>query len=236
MTEGGYEIVYTGQGGRNEKGIHIKDQELKRGNLALVKNELEGLPIRVIRGAHKKSTYAPPSGYRYDGLYRVDSHWSEVGNSGFKIWRYRLLKIEDDSIDIERTDPTNPLALGSNTKPIRKISMVQRIVRDTEIAKGVKKHYDYACQVCGMKIPTAGGFYAEAAHIRALGSPHSGPDTSDNIICLCPNHHVMFDQGVFSISDDLTLIGLEGKLYVSPGHEIISDHLKYHRDHYFSKK
>lgn len=37
--------------------------------------------------------------------------------------------------------------------------------------------------------------YAEAAHIRALGSPHNGPDVIENVLCLCPNHHVLFDNG-----------------------------------------
>jgi hypothetical protein len=38
-------------------------------------------------------------------------------------------------------------------------------------------------------------FLREAAHIRPLGAPHNGPDTLDNTLCLCPNHHVLFDHG-----------------------------------------
>ena len=34
----GDEIIYTGQGGRNNAGKHVNDQQLTRGNLALVKN------------------------------------------------------------------------------------------------------------------------------------------------------------------------------------------------------
>ena len=37
-------------------------------------------------------------------------------------------------------------------------------------------------------------FLREAAHIRPLGAPHNGPDTLDNTLCLCPNHHVPFDH------------------------------------------
>lgn len=66
----GSEIIYTGQGGRDESsGRQIKDQEMVRGNKALVKSELEGLPVRVIRGEHRGNPYAPSSGYRYDGLF-----------------------------------------------------------------------------------------------------------------------------------------------------------------------
>lgn len=231
----GDEIVYTGQGGRDASGKHVKNQELVRGNLALVKNELEGLPVRVIRGAHRKSHFAPSSGYRYDGLYRVDSHWSETGKSGFKVWRYRLFKIESNFDLPPKTSQSSKIPLGSNLSPSRKLSQVQRIVRDTKQSKEIKKHYGYACQICGIKISTPAGFYAEAAHIRALGAPHDGPDTSDNIICLCPNHHVMFDLGVFSIADDLSLIGIEGKLSLSPDHHVKTDHFKYHRAHYLNK-
>jgi hypothetical protein len=39
----------------------------------------------------------------------------------------------------------------------------------------------------------------------------------DNILCLCPNHHVMFDAGSFSIAEDLTLLGLAGRLRVVKG-------------------
>ena len=49
----GDEIIYTGQGGRDDSGKQIANQELSRGNLALVKSQIEGLPVRVIRGAHK---------------------------------------------------------------------------------------------------------------------------------------------------------------------------------------
>ena len=230
----GDEIIYTGQGGRDAAGKHIADQPLSRGNLALVKNQMEGLPVRVIRGAHAKNPYAPKSGYRYDGLYTVDSHWHETGKSGFKVWRYRLLKI--DANDLEPDTKEKPaLSPGSNHSPTRKTSLVQRIVRDTKQAKELKKHYDFACQVCGMQINTAAGPYAEAAHIRPLGAPHNGPDIAENIICLCPNHHVMFDLGIFAINDDLSLIGIDGSLIVSPKHALNIDHIRYHRMHYFNK-
>ena len=69
--DNGDEIIYTGQGRRDLKsGSQIADQELERGNQALVTSELRGLPVRVIRGPKLKSPYAPKSGYRYDGLYR----------------------------------------------------------------------------------------------------------------------------------------------------------------------
>src|SRR4051794_26699720 len=48
----GNEIIYTGHGGRDqETGQQIADQTMTRGNLALAYSMLNGLPVRVIRGA-----------------------------------------------------------------------------------------------------------------------------------------------------------------------------------------
>jgi putative restriction endonuclease len=52
--------------------------------------------------------------------------------------------------------------------------------------------------------------------MRPLGAPHDGPDTSDNILCLCPNHHVFLDHGGVGIGEDLSLIGAEGRLHIHP--------------------
>jgi putative restriction endonuclease len=62
----GDEVVYTGHGGKDQKtSKQIHDQELTVGNLALARSQLEGLPVRVIRGAELDSPFAPPQGYRY---------------------------------------------------------------------------------------------------------------------------------------------------------------------------
>ena len=47
--------------------------------------------------------------------------------------------------------------------------------------------------------------YAEAAHIRPPGAPHDGLDTSDYILCLCPNHFILLDHGGVGIGEDLSL-------------------------------
>ena len=72
-------------------------------------------------------------------------------------------------------------------------------------------------------------FYAEGAHIRPLGEPHNGADVPGNILCLCPNHHVLLDRGAFSVADSLELIGLEGGLRKVAGHEVDAANFAYHR-------
>ena len=53
---------------------------------------------------------------------------------------------------------------------------------------------DFKCQICQTTIlKKDGSFYIEAAHITA--KKHKGPETPDNILILCPNHHREFDFG-----------------------------------------
>jgi putative restriction endonuclease len=224
----GEEIVYTGHGGRDaESGRQVAHQRLTKGNLALAHSSIEGLPVRVIRGENLDPPYAPPSGYRYDGLYMVDDYWQGEGRSGFRVWRYRLIKLP--------SIPTRADAVTETPAPYsiqRRETTVQRLVRDTAQARRIKALYDYRCQMCGVRLEGLAGPYAEAAHIRPLGAPHHGPDTPDNILCLCPNHHVLLDHGGVGISEDLSLIGVEGRLTVHPQHQISEEHLRYRREHY----
>ncbi len=227
--DSGDEIIYTGAGGNDPNtGKQIKDQTWEnRGNAGLLKSMNEGLPVRVIRGHTHKSPFSPKSGYTYAGLYSVVDAWEEIGKSGFKICRFRL---EYSGQNTQRKSPEE-VELDYNTRDKkRKAGTVLRIIRDTKIAHDIKKLYNYECQVCGVAIKTKFGLYAEGAHIRPLGRPHDGDDNSNNLICLCPNHHVMFDKGAFSIEDNLDLIGFEsGSLKVHPKHKLNIDNLKYHR-------
>jgi putative restriction endonuclease len=227
----GDEIIYTGSGGQDGSGKQIGDQTLTRSNKALAKNEIDGLPVRVIRGAHKGNPFAPSSGYRYDGLYRVDSHWSETGKSGFKMYRYRLLKL-NNALPPKVQAKSAPVDLDKkygSENPKRATQTVQRVIRDSKLGRQLKKLYDYKCQVCDLQIETDAGFYAEAAHIKPVGSPHDGPDLIENLLCLCPNHHLMFDKGVFFVNEDMSLDGIGGRLHLHNGHSILSEYFAYHR-------
>lgn len=229
--DSGDEIIYTGEGGQDDKGRHIANQELTRGNLALAKSEIDSLPVRVIRGADKKNPYAPELGYRYDGLYKVDSHWHEIGKAGFLVYRFKLLKLDSTLPPNKLESKADLVNLSAGTdSPKRATSTSQRIIRDSKLGKEIKKLYGYKCQVCSIEINTNAGPYAEAAHIKPVGKPHDGPDKPENLLCLCPNHHLMLDKGVYMIADDLSLIGIEGKLQKHASHNISIEHIRYHRE------
>ena len=246
VISGGYEddedlghiIIYTGQGGRsNELKVQVANQMLTKGNKGLAISCEKQLPVRVIRKVNEKPSSSNEEGYRYDGLYSVTDYWHEKGKSGFIIWRFRLEKINhkiNEEIDFDKTMVKES---DSNYRVSdRKDYAISRIIRETKVAQLVKKLYDNSCQICGLQIKTPVSFYSEAAHIKALGKPHNGPDVKENILCLCPNHHTMFDLGTIAIDENLTVLGLNGAaLTVYPKHKISKEFLKYHREHHYKE-
>jgi putative restriction endonuclease len=236
VLSGGYEddedhgdvIIYTGEGGRDpSSGKQILDQQLTKGNLALALSKERNAPVHVIRGANHMSEFSPKAGYRYAGDYYVTEYWHELGRSGHIVYRFRLENKLQQSSDSKQTEIP-----ASERREYQSL----RIIRDTKQSRKVKEMHGYKCQVCGivLELPL-GQKYAEAAHIKPLGRPHDGPDIVENILCLCPNHHVMFDNYVFSINPGLRLIGsVKGKLIISSEHQINTEFLKYHNERFFS--
>jgi putative restriction endonuclease len=141
----GDEIVYVRQGGRDPAaGSIVGHQPLNRGNLALARSRLLGLPVRVVRGAGHASRHTPASGYRYDGLYAVEGYWQEDTEGGHYGWRFLLRSI---------WEPTGFVAEPG--LPQRRETSTLRIVRDTAVTRRVKGLHGYRCQGCGVRV---GGF------------------------------------------------------------------------------
>ena len=227
----GDEIIYTGEGGRDSStGLQVSDQTLTGGNLALYNHYREGNPIRVSRGSNADSSYAPPSGYKYGGLYRIENVWSDIGRDGHKIWRYKFIKLSNSEI----ITPTITSAPPQGLRVTQRTQVTtSRIIRSSAIGNYVKRLYDYTCQISGVQLDTPNGRYAEACHIQPVGRPHNGPDDVSNVLCLSPNMHVLFDLGAISINDDLTLIGIEGILNIRDEHDLSQEAIRYHRENIF---
>jgi putative restriction endonuclease len=229
----GDEIIYTGEGGRDPNtGLQVSDQTLTGGNLALYNHYREGRPIRVSRGSNADSPHAPPTGYRYGGLYRIESVWSDIGRDGYKIWRYKFIKLSNSEI----ITPTITSVPPQGSRITQRIQVTtSRVIRSSAIGNYVKDLYDYTCQISGVQLDTPNGPYAEACHIQPVGKPHNGPDEVSNVLCLSPNMHVLFDLGAISINDDLTLKGIEGRLTIKDEHDLSKEAIKYHREHIFKE-
>lgn len=68
-----------------------------------------------------------------------------------------------------------------------------RIARDSKFRKRVLDRCNHKCVVCGKTIPCI----LQAAHIVAVKD--DGSDDPKNGVCMCANHHLMFDKRLFEI-------------------------------------
>lgn len=76
----------------------------------------------------------------------------------------------------------------------RKVDIVQRQRRDPAFRERVLKCFNYTCVICGEKEKRV----LEAAHIISV--KEKGNDSISNGICLCANHHLMYDSALIDIN------------------------------------
>ncbi|WP_326567262.1 YDG/SRA domain-containing protein [Amycolatopsis rhabdoformis] len=238
----GSRLLYTGHGGLDRATRNpIAHQTFEApGNAALETSRIQGMAVRVIRKVE--------AGYRYDGLYRVEeSMLVYPEGKPFKVCRFEMVKIDktvdalytpiEAVVSAEVQHPDQPIG---NPVPGRRSTSVQRIIRATKVSDWVKDLYDNTCQMCGIRLAVGKGAYSEGAHIQALGGLHQGEDRVENMLCLCPNCHVLFDAGALVVQEDrsLQLNGapavLNGKpadkLHVHNLHIIGDEFLTHHRE------
>ena len=162
-----------------------------------------------------------------DGIYSIPGYTLVENNTGLTL---RLAVQEDRPTYFAPTKKKQTRTASStaelsndigNINPDRVIVVTERIVRDTSLAKAIKRLHDYRCQICGLTVELASKqAYCEAHHIMPLGSPHNGPDVAENIICVCPNHHAQLDYTAIKI--DLA------SLRQHPNHQIAQEYVNYH--------
>ena len=121
---------------------------------------------------------------------------------------------EDDSPEIIASD------IDEDSEDVRRENVSRRI-RDTLMARQVKRMHNWQCQLCGETIQLPdGNRYAEAHHIKPLGSQHNGPDSRLNLMVVCPHHHTLLDFGLIPL--DLQ------QLRNAFGHRIDPEFIEYH--------
>jgi len=133
--------------------------------------------------------------------------------------------------EFSQTVPQNPTPIAADIAepPTRVLTETYRILRDTKLAREVKESYGFQCQVCSnppLKLSDV-KLYAEAHHIKPLGSPYDGPDVRENILCVCPNCHVLLDYGAIELHLD--------QLSTSANHTIGDEYVDYHNCQIFRK-
>lgn len=226
VLNGGYEtdddqwitVQYTGTGGQENR-HQVRDQDLShKNNRALLKSIERANPIRVTRGPKSDPRFRPPAGkYRYDGLYRATDVGESVDSRGFRVYLFTLVRLSEQ--------PT------PKAGPVRLTATIEKIVRIASLAKKVKEIHDFRCQVCSTRLTNGKRQIAEAAHINPLGM--GGEDSLDNLLCLCPNHHALFDAGGLFVLEDWSIVDQDsvrvGELARKPEHTVSQEALRRHR-------
>jgi len=86
---------------------------------------------------------------------------------------------------------------------LRRLQETQAQIRRAHNVRELKALYRNTCMLCGKQTVIGvnpSKYYSEASHIKPVGQPHNGPDRKDNMLILCPEHHLQFDYGVLSIT------------------------------------
>jgi SAD/SRA domain len=78
--------IYTGEGGRDQRGRQVQDQIMVAGNLALRKNMVMHIPVRVVRKIEAGADFY----YRYEGLYDIIRVRFESSRDGPKVYKFDL--------------------------------------------------------------------------------------------------------------------------------------------------
>lgn len=82
----------------------------------------------------------------------------------------------------------------------RSVTVARRLARDQFFSRAVRSLAGGRCAVCPSKFDYRFADILEVAHIRPVAA--RGPDHPRNSLVLCPNHHAMFDEGLWSLSDN----------------------------------
>ncbi|KAJ1288806.1 hypothetical protein BS78_02G116300 [Paspalum vaginatum] len=120
-------FLYTGSGGRDLSGNkrtnkeQAFDQDFMKLNAALRLSCLRGYPVRVVWShKEKRSSHAPESGVRYDGVYRIERRWRKIGIQGkFKVCRYLFVRCDNEPAPWTSDDH------GDRPRPLPNIAELQ---------------------------------------------------------------------------------------------------------------
>jgi putative restriction endonuclease len=127
-------------------------------------------------------------------------------------------------------------------------TVINRPFREESFRRHVRSAYDNRCAVTGLRLINGGGRpEVQAAHIMPVAS--NGPDSVRNGLALSGTVHWLFDRGLISLADDLSLIappklipdalgGLvqHGRPLFGPRDETALPHrsfIEHHRNHVF---
>ena len=104
-----------------------------------------------------------------------------------------LSAVKDQRVDFDFGDRT------------RASQLISRPLRDRAFRRSVLRAYEERCALTGLKLINGGGrAEVEAAHIQPVAA--DGPDMVANGLALSGTAHWMFDRGLVTLDDDLTIL------------------------------
>ena len=214
----------------------IRDSYQKDNSKQIDSLRTKSISIVAERGVDAKTVYAhligknvpsKLSANRFDGLLK---NWLEKNSTELKDWylldadRQDKILVEDFFAQPQVLDTPKASDINDPPETARIETTTYRILRDTALSREVKIAHKFKCQLCAKTIQLGdGSFYAEAHHVKPLGRPYNGPDTKDNIICVCPTCHVLLDYKVI-------------KLDQSQVPNVASTYIDFHNDVIYSKR
>jgi len=181
---------------------------------------IDDIPYEGTDFSELESGYVPEYCPSYQHFDRSSDHLDPEDES-----------IERTYIELENCHKTST-NLRKRLKPDSRIDepdrtevVAQRFVRDRRLVEHLKILYSFRCQVCDrrircprLRIPG----YSEGHHIMPL--ENSGPDVLENLIIVCPNHHIELQHGGRPLSlEKLRLVR----------HEISQSYIDFHNEMIF---
>jgi len=87
-----------------------------------------------------------------------------------------------------------------NNRSVRVQRLISVISRDKRLVDDIKSRYENTCQICDLSLSIDSNLhYSEVHHIIPLGYPFNGEDKLNNMMCVCPNCHILLDYKSFKL-------------------------------------
>lgn len=123
------------------------------------------------------------------------------------------LPVDLEAIEARRYDPP-AREVDDGAQPFERPvveRLTSRLYRDVAFRRKVRAAYDYRCAISGLRLRNGGGRpEVDAAHIRPVQK--SGSDSVRNGLALSGTLHWMFDRGLLSVADDMSILVSRNKV------------------------
>ena len=170
----------------------------------------------------------------FSDVYDIDVHFHKLCRQGGikpSSMSTNIYALKNSISEIPENSITGTIIVSDDGAPNKKTEVVTRFIRDSAKVRQLKSTYNNECQICGYAINTLKSRYSEVHHLHPLKD--GGDDDFDNMLVLCPTHHVEFDYKVIGIdSDKKTIINKNGDkigiLTMANEHKLNNENILFH--------